>query len=50
MLSQGKGTSFVPMPAVGVLSAFTEDIIEITAYSDMWGQYTDKLVCKVRCI
>ena len=47
MLSQGKGTSFVPVPAVGVLSAFTEDVIEISGYSDMWGQYTDKLICKV---
>ena len=47
MLSQGKGASFVPVPAAGVLSPFTEDVIEISGYSDIWGQYTDNLVCKV---
>ena len=48
LLSQGKGASFVPSPATGVLSPFSEEIIEISAYSDMWGVYTDYLYCEVR--
>ena len=47
LLSQGKGASFVPSPAAGVLSPFSEEIIEISAYSDMWGVYTDYLYCEV---
>ena len=47
LLSQGKGASFVPSPATGVLSPFSEEIIEISAYSDIWGVYTDNLICQV---
>ena len=47
LLSQGKGASFVPSPAAGVLSPFNEEIIEISAYSDMWGVYSDNLICQV---
>ena len=47
LLSQGKGASFVPSPATGVLSPFSEEIIEISGYSDMWGVYTDNLICRV---
>ena len=48
LLSQGKGASFVPSPATGVLSPFSEEIIEISAYSGMWGVYSDNLYCQVR--
>ena len=48
LLSQGKGASFVPSPATGVLSPFSEEIIEISTYSDIWGVYTDNLICQVR--
>ncbi|XP_053374594.1 deleted in lung and esophageal cancer protein 1-like isoform X2 [Mercenaria mercenaria] len=47
MLSQGNGTAFVPLPPSGILSAFCEDVIEVTAYSDMWGEYKDNIICKV---
>ncbi|XP_033743778.1 deleted in lung and esophageal cancer protein 1-like isoform X2 [Pecten maximus] len=47
MLSLGLGASFVPSPASGVLQPFGEQIIELGAYSDMWGLYTDNLICKV---
>ena len=47
LLGQGKGESFVPSPATGVLSPFSEGIIEITGYSDMWGVYSDNLICRV---
>ena len=30
-----------------VLSPFSEEIIEISTYSDMWGVYTDYLYCEV---
>ena len=30
-----------------VLSPFSEEIIEISAYSDMWGVYSDNLICRV---
>ena len=29
------------------LSLYSEEIIEISAYSDMWGVYSDNLYCKV---
>ena len=47
LLSQGKGASFVPSPATGVLSPYSEEIIEMSAYSDIWGVYTDNLICQV---
>ena len=47
LLSQGKGASFVPSPASGVLSPFNEEIIEISGYSDIWGVYSDNLICRV---
>ena len=37
----------MPVPAAGVLSPFGEEIIEVTAYSDIWGVYSDNIVCKV---
>ena len=47
LLSQGKGASFVPSPATGVLSPYSEEIIEMSAYSDIWVVYTDNLICQV---
>ena len=47
LLYQGKGASFVPSPAAGVLFPVSEEIIEISAYSDMWGVYSDNLICWV---
>lgn len=48
LLSQGKGAAFVASPSSGALAPFAEEILEIAAYSDMWGNYKDRLVCKVR--
>ncbi|XP_060064823.1 deleted in lung and esophageal cancer protein 1-like [Ylistrum balloti] len=47
MLSLGLGASFVPTPGSGVLQPFGEQIIELGAYSDMWGLYTDNLMCQI---
>ena len=38
----------MPSPASGELLPFGYQLIEITGYSDMWGEYRDLLVCKVR--
>ena len=37
----------MPSPASGELLPFGYQVIEITGYSDMWGEYRDLLVCKV---
>ncbi|XP_031463677.1 deleted in lung and esophageal cancer protein 1 isoform X2 [Phasianus colchicus] len=47
MLSHGKGVAFHIQPSSGTLQAFQQLIIEITAYNNMWGEYSDDLVCKV---
>uniref|UniRef100_A0A8C2TIS8 DLEC1 cilia and flagella associated protein n=1 Tax=Coturnix japonica TaxID=93934 RepID=A0A8C2TIS8_COTJA len=47
MLSHGKGVAFHIQPSSGTLQAFQRLIIEITAYNNMWGEYSDDLVCKV---
>nr|XP_006817129.1 PREDICTED: LOW QUALITY PROTEIN: deleted in lung and esophageal cancer protein 1-like [Saccoglossus kowalevskii] len=47
VLRDGRGTSFIIQPETGILPPFGEQVIEVTAYSDMWGQYSDILICKV---
>ncbi|XP_029442886.1 deleted in lung and esophageal cancer protein 1 [Rhinatrema bivittatum] len=47
VLSDGKGAAFLSQPPTGTLEAFQQFIIEVSAYNDMWGEYTDELVCKV---
>ena len=50
VLQGGHGAAFVVYPTQGTLEAFSELKIDVTVYSDMWGAYTDNLLCKVRCI
>ena len=47
LLADGRGACFTIEPAECPLLAFESRKIIITAYSDMWGQYTDQLICKV---
>ena len=47
MLSQGSGAAFVLSPASAILSPFGEETIEVTGYTDMWGEYIDNLICRV---
>ncbi|NWI87030.1 DLEC1 protein, partial [Pitta sordida] len=47
VLSQGKGAAFHIQPCTGTLKAFQQLIIRVAAYSNMWGEYQDNLVCKV---
>ena len=48
MLRGGRGASFTVQPAAGVLEPFSEETIEVTSFCDMWGDYTDQLICNVR--
>ena len=47
ILSEKQGAAFVVYPMSGQLQPFGESIIEITAHSDMWGEYKDSLIFKV---
>ncbi|CAB4016963.1 Hypothetical predicted protein, partial [Paramuricea clavata] len=47
LLRDGRGAAFVCRPSCGELLPFQERIIEVTAYTDMWGEYSDHLICKV---
>lgn len=48
MLSHGKGASFFPHVSQGTLDAHQQLRIAITACANMWGEYWDSLICKVR--
>ena len=50
VLRDDRGAAFVVEPASGVLEPFAELTLSVTAYSDMWGSYTDNLVCKVAAL
>ncbi|CAL8312804.1 unnamed protein product [Merluccius merluccius] len=47
VLSQGKGAAFLVRPGDGTLAPFETRLVDVTAYSDMWGEYRDRLVCRV---
>ncbi|XP_019855733.1 PREDICTED: deleted in lung and esophageal cancer protein 1-like [Amphimedon queenslandica] len=47
LLSDGRGACLTIEPSKCPLLAFESRKINITAYSDMWGEYTDQLICKV---
>ncbi|KAJ0059524.1 hypothetical protein NL108_001875, partial [Boleophthalmus pectinirostris] len=47
LLASGKGAAFFVMPDNGMLGAFQTQTVDVTAYTDMWGDYTDNLICKV---
>ncbi|XP_057680093.1 deleted in lung and esophageal cancer protein 1 [Corythoichthys intestinalis] len=47
LLSQGKGAAFFIVPSAGTLEPFETQTVNVTAYSDMWGEYKDNLICKV---
>ncbi|XP_019622348.1 PREDICTED: deleted in lung and esophageal cancer protein 1-like [Branchiostoma belcheri] len=48
LLRDGRGAAFLVQPAAGVLMPFHTVTVEITSYSDIWGQYKDHLICKVK--
>ena len=47
VLQSGKGLAFVCSPSAGKLLPFETKIVTITAYTDMWGEYFDTLVCQI---
>ncbi|XP_077347356.1 deleted in lung and esophageal cancer protein 1 [Lithobates pipiens] len=47
ILSDGKGVAFIAQPSSGILGPFQEISINVTAYNNMWGEYSDQLVCTV---
>ncbi|XP_075683446.1 deleted in lung and esophageal cancer protein 1 isoform X2 [Rhinoderma darwinii] len=47
VLSDGKGAAFIPHPRNGTLGPFQQISIDVTAYNNMWGEYSDLLVCTV---
>ncbi|XP_064614552.1 LOW QUALITY PROTEIN: deleted in lung and esophageal cancer protein 1-like [Liolophura sinensis] len=47
MLREGNGAAFLVFPACGEIKPFQEEIIEVTGFSDMWGEYNDNMVVKV---
>lgn len=47
LLREGRGACFLVTPSTTDLPPFSSVSLIVTAYSNMWGQYTDQLVCKV---
>ncbi|XP_053323585.1 deleted in lung and esophageal cancer protein 1 [Spea bombifrons] len=47
VLSDGKGAAFIPQPESGTLGPFQKMCIQVTAFSSVWGEYSDELVCTV---
>lgn len=47
LLAHGKGAAFLVQPDSGQLGPFETKTVDVTAYSNMWGEYRDHLICKV---
>lgn len=47
LLSNGKGAAFFPHTSKGMLGAYQQLSIDITACANMWGEYWDNLICTV---
>ncbi|KAM9337193.1 deleted in lung and esophageal cancer protein 1 [Symphorus nematophorus] len=47
LLAHGKGAAFFVLPDSGTLGPFEAQTVDVTAYTDMWGEYRDHLKCKV---
>uniref|UniRef100_A0A8C9YRN9 DLEC1 cilia and flagella associated protein n=1 Tax=Sander lucioperca TaxID=283035 RepID=A0A8C9YRN9_SANLU len=47
LLAHGKGAAFFVLPNTGMLGPFETQTVDVTAYTDMWGEYRDHLICKV---
>ncbi|RXN09899.1 deleted in lung and esophageal cancer 1-like protein [Labeo rohita] len=47
LLSHGRGAGFFVEPNSGMLGPFETQTIDITAFTNMWGDYQDNLICKV---
>ncbi|XP_078087239.1 deleted in lung and esophageal cancer protein 1 [Mustelus asterias] len=47
LLCHKKGAAFVVQPNAGALGPFQRQAIEISAFANMWGDYSDHLICRV---
>ncbi|XP_075906627.1 deleted in lung and esophageal cancer protein 1 isoform X2 [Nelusetta ayraudi] len=47
LLANGKGAVFLVTPHAGTLGPLETLTVNVTAYMEMWGKYTDNLLCKV---
>ncbi|PVD31091.1 hypothetical protein C0Q70_10369 [Pomacea canaliculata] len=47
VLGLKRGLAFLLQPSSGTLTPFSEQIIAVTAFSNMWGHYCDNIICKV---
>ena len=47
VLRDNRGAAFLVDPSTGVLGPFSTLEVTVTAFSDMWGRYTDELICQV---
>ncbi|TWW70940.1 Deleted in lung and esophageal cancer protein 1 [Takifugu flavidus] len=47
LLAHGRGAAFYVSPHSGMLGPFETKAVDVTVYTDMWGEYTDFLICKV---
>ncbi|XP_018607038.1 deleted in lung and esophageal cancer protein 1 isoform X2 [Scleropages formosus] len=47
LLAHGKGATFYVEPACGILGPFETQTMDITAFTNMWGKYRDRLICKI---
>ncbi|XP_075308844.1 deleted in lung and esophageal cancer protein 1 [Odontesthes bonariensis] len=47
LLAHGKGAAFLVQPDSGLLGPYKTQTVDVTAHSDMWGEYRDNLTCKV---
>ncbi|XP_059496324.1 deleted in lung and esophageal cancer protein 1 isoform X2 [Stegostoma tigrinum] len=47
LLCHRKGAAFVVQPKTGPLEPYQQLTIEITAFANMWGDYSDYLICRV---
>ncbi|XP_026216993.1 deleted in lung and esophageal cancer protein 1 [Anabas testudineus] len=47
LLAHGRGAAFFVLPNTGMLGPFETQTVDVTAYTDMWGEYRDHLICKV---
>ncbi|XP_034145187.1 deleted in lung and esophageal cancer protein 1 [Esox lucius] len=47
LLADGRGAVFFIQPDCGILGAFETQTVDITAFTNMWGDYRDQLICKM---
>ncbi|KAM7369872.1 hypothetical protein PAMP_011162 [Pampus punctatissimus] len=47
LLANGKGAAFFVQPNTGMLGPFETQAVDVTAYTDMWGEYRDHLIFRV---